>query len=310
MGHKESKENFTLTRVPGVLVGHWTDEAKSTGCTVLLFPDGARCGAVQLSSASGTREMGVFDPAHISSKVHGMCLSGGSAFGLAAADGVVEYLESKGIGFDSGYGKVPIVPAAIIFDLATAKTRPDAKSGRLAAEAASSEPVQQGRVGAGAGATVAKWGGGRLPGGLGSVAQDVGDYVIGALAVVNAVGLIRDPETGKWIAGDGKAHLEPPKISADWEGNTTLVCVVTNAPLDSVQLTVLARMASAGIARTIYPAFTPFDGDAVFAFSTREKGKLSYSTFANLGSIAGQLTERCIIRGALGERTSDTGNQV
>ena len=121
MKPEESKENFTLTRVPGVLVGHWTDEAKSTGCTVLLFPEGARCGAVQLGSASGTREMGVFDPAHISGKVHGMCLSGGSAFGLAAADGVVEFLESKGIGFDSGYGKVPIVPAAIIFDLATAK---------------------------------------------------------------------------------------------------------------------------------------------------------------------------------------------
>lgn len=295
-GNKESKENFTLTRVPGVLVGHWTDEAKSTGCTVLLFPDGARCGAVQLGSASGTREMGVFDPAHISGKVYGMCLSGGSAFGLSAADGVVEFLESKGIGFDSGYGKVPIVPAAIIFDLPTAKTRPNAESGRMAAEAASSEPVQQGKVGAGAGATVAKWGGGRVPGGLGSVAQDVGDYVIGALAVVNAVGSIRDPETGKWIAGDGKANLQPPKIGADWAGNTTLVCVVTNAPLNSVQLTVLARMASAGIARTIYPAFTPFDGDGVFAFTTEKESDVSRALLAHLGSIADQLVMQCVVR--------------
>ena len=298
----ESKENFTLTRVPGVLVGHWTDEAKSTGCTVLLFPEGARCGAVQLGSASGTREMGVFDPAHISGKVHGMCLSGGSAFGLAAADGVVEFLESKGIGFDSGYGKVPIVPAAIIFDLATAKTRPNAQSGRLAAEAASSAPVQQGRVGAGAGATVAKWGGGRLPGGLGSVAQDVGDYVIGALVVVNAVGSIRDPETGKWIAGDGKTHLQPPKIGADWAGNTTLVCVVTNAPLDSVQLTVLARMASAGIARTIYPAFTPFDGDGVFAFSTANDGAVSGPELAHLGSVADKLISQSVLQIARHEK--------
>jgi L-aminopeptidase/D-esterase-like protein len=295
MRYADSKDNLTLTRVPGVLVGHWTDQAKSTGCTVLLFPDGARCGAVQLGSASGTREMGVFDPAHISGRVHGMCLSGGSAFGLSTADGVVEFLESKGIGFDSGYSKVPIVPAAIIFDLATGKTRPNAKSGRLAAEAASSAPVEQGRVGAGAGATVAKWGGGRLPGGLGSVAQDVGEYVIGALAVVNAVGSIRDPETGKWIAGDGKAHLQPPKIGADWAGNTTLVCIVTNAPLDSVQLTILARMVSAGIARTIYPAFTPFDGDGVFAFSTVDKGEVNRAILARLGTIAGWLVTQAIV---------------
>jgi L-aminopeptidase/D-esterase-like protein len=290
-----SADNSTLTRVPGVLVGHWTDQAKSTGCTVLLFPDGARCGAVQLGSASGTREMGVFDPAHISGRVHGMCLSGGSAFGLSTADGVVEFLESKGIGFDSGHGKVPIVPAAIIFDLATAKTRPNAKSGRLAAEAASSAPVEQGRVGAGAGATVAKWGGGRLPGGLGSVAQDVGEYAIGALVVVNAVGSIRDPETGKWIAGDGNAHLQPPKIGADWVGNTTLVCVVTNAPLDSVQLTVLARMASAGIARTIYPAFTPFDGDGVFSFSTAREGKADSAMLAGLGSVIACVVSESVI---------------
>ncbi len=296
MNKDTSDENWTLTRVPGVLVGHWTDKAKSTGTTVLLFPDGAHCGAVQLGSASGARQMGVFDPAHISGKVHGMCLSGGSAFGLSAADGVVEFLESKGIGFDSGHGKVPIVPAAIIFDLATAKTRPNAESGRLAAVAASDEPVQEGRVGAGAGATVAKWGGDRIPGGLGSVAQDAGEYVIGALAVVNAIGSIRDPETGRWIAGDPKAHLQPPKIGADWTGNTTLVCVVTNAPLDSVQLTVLARMASAGIARTIYPAYTPFDGDAVFAFSTGSKGEVGRATLAHLGSVAAQLVAQGVLR--------------
>lgn len=308
MGQEKSSENWTLTRVPGVLVGHWTDEAKSTGCTVLLFPDGARCGAVQLGSASGTREMEVFDPAHISGKVHGMCLSGGSAFGLAAADGVVEFLESKGIGFDSGHGKVPIVPAAIIFDLATAKIRPNAESGRLAAEAATSDPVQQGRVGAGGGATVAKWGGGRLLGGLGSAAQDVGEYTIGALAVVNAVGSIRNPENGEWIAGDGKAHLQPPKIGADWAGNTTLVCVATNAPLDSAQLTVLARMASAGIARAIYPAFTPFDGDGVFAFSTADEGEASRAVLAHLGSVGGQLTERCVVRTVTAMGTSGRGN--
>jgi L-aminopeptidase/D-esterase-like protein len=249
--------------------------------------------------------MGVFDPAHISGKVHGMCLSGGSAFGLSTADGVVEFLESKGIGFDSGHGKVPIVPGAIIFDLATAKTRPNAESGRLAAEAASTEPVEEGRIGAGAGATVAKWGGQRLLGGLGTAAQDVGEYVIGALTVVNAIGSIRDPETGEWIAGDSKSHLQPPKVGGDWAGNTTLVCVVTNAPLDSVQLTVLARMASAGIARTIYPAYTPFDGDAVFAFSTGSNGEINRATLSHLGSIAAQSVAQSMVRAVrISARTS------
>jgi L-aminopeptidase/D-esterase-like protein len=128
------------------------------------------------------------------------------------------------------------------------------------------------------------------------VAQDVGEYVIGALAVVNAIGSIRDPETGKWIAGDGKAHLEPPKIGADWAGNTTLVCVVTNAPLDSVQLTTLARMASAGVARTIYPAYTPFDGDAVFSFSTGSGAEINRATLAYLGSIAAYLVAESVVR--------------
>jgi L-aminopeptidase/D-esterase-like protein len=152
---------------------------------------------------------------------------------------------------------------------------------------------------------VAKWGGDRIPGGLGSVAQDAGEYVIGALAVVNAIGSIRDPETGEWIAGDPKAHLQPPKVGGDWAGNTTLVCVVTNAPLDSVQLTVLARMASAGIARTVYPAYTPFDGDGVFAFSTRNDEAISRATLAHLGSIAAQTVAQSMVRAVrISARTS------
>lgn len=296
MSDEGPAENFSITRVPETLVGHWTDAARTTGTTVLLFPRGARCGAMLLGSASGTRELGVFDPGHLASRVHGMCFSGGSAFGLAAADGVMEFLAGRGIGFDSGYGRVPIVPAAILFDLPVASSRPNSEAGRSAAAAATSGVVVEGRVGAGAGATVAKWGGRREPGGLGSLSRDTGEWVVGALAVVNAFGSVRDPERTTWVAGDGGGDTGPPDLGGDWSGNTTLVAVATNAPLDGVQATTLARMASAGVARTIYPAYTPFDGDGVFAFSTGDGERVSLAMLAHLGSVAATLVAGSILR--------------
>ena len=160
-----------------------------------------------LGPASGTRQIGVFDPASLPRDIHGVCFSGGSAFGLRAADGVMAFLVSRGIGFDSGHGYVPIVPTAILFDLAIAQTRPNADSGYAAAASANSDVVPEGRVGAGAGATVAKWTGKRLPGGLGACAADLEGWTVGALAVVNAVGSIKDPESGAWIVGRAESGV-------------------------------------------------------------------------------------------------------
>lgn len=289
-------ENDTLTRIPGTFVGHWTSRDRTTGTTAILFPEGARCGAMLLGGASGTRQMGVFQPTHISNLAHGMCLSGGSAFGLSAADGVMRFLETQDKGFDSGYGRVPIVPAAIIFDLPTATTRPNAESGYAAASGATRQPVECGRIGAGAGATVAKWYGSRLPGGLGSYACNVETWSIGALVVVNAVGAVRDPETAEWIVGRGDQPSAPASVRDDWHGNTTLVVVTTDAPLDGAQATTLARMASAGLARTLYPAYSPFDGDGVFAFSTGSGTHLRSETVAYLGHVAARMVANAIIR--------------
>lgn len=288
-------DNDTLTRIPGTLVGHWTSEDRTTGTTVILFPDGAHCGAVFLGAASSTRQMDVFQPTHISNLAHGMCLSGGSAFGLSAADGVMKFLESQQIGFNSGYGKVPSVPTAIIFDLAVANTRPNANSGFLAAHCASSQPVEQGRIGVGAGATVAKWHGSPQPGGVGSYASDIDNWSIGALSVVNTVGSVRDPNTSEWIVGNGDDLSPPTPVHGDWKGNTTLVIVTTNAPLNGAQATLLARMASAGLARTLYPAYTPFDGDGVFVFSTGSGHLCGHNQVAYLGHVAASMVVNSII---------------
>lgn len=289
-------ENYTLTRVPGTWTGHWTDLSGSTGTTVILFPEGARGGAMILGPASGTRQTGVFDPASLPRDIHGVCFSGGSAFGLRAADGVTAFLASRGIGFDSGYGCVPIVPTAILFDLAIGQTRPNAESGRAAAASANQNIVPEGRVGAGAGATVAKWTGKRLPGGLGTRAADLEEWTIGALAVVNAVGCVKDPESGDWIVGGTEPGVASLKPAGDWANNTTLVAVATSAPLDRGQATILARMASAGVARTIFPAFTPFDGDVVFAFSTSKAPPVSQDYLARLGDLAARLVAQSVIR--------------
>jgi L-aminopeptidase/D-esterase-like protein len=273
--------------VPGILVGHETNLEAGTGCTVI------RCawpalGAVDVrGGAPATRETDLLHPLCMMREVHAILLTGGSAFGLDAATGVMRVLEEKGIGFDTSVARVPIVPAAALFDLGLgrADVRPDAAAGARAARAANSGPVPQGCVGAGTGATVGKLGGPALAmkGGLGSASAELSDgHRIGALAAVNALGDIYDPATGRIVAGarasDGHGWLvdkqpreESAMLGAEQRfpgAHTTLAVVATDAPFSKAELAKLAQMAHDGLALAIRPVHTPFDGDVIFALST------------------------------------------
>lgn len=310
----------TLSAVPGVAVGHAEVAGGDSGCTVVLGPFR---GVVEVRGlATGTRELGTLEPTHLVRVVDAVLLSGGSAFGLAAAEGVVEWLEAEGRGFDAGVARVPVVPAAVIFDLAEGRARPSRREGRAACDAAagavSGAPVSTGRVGAGSGATVGKMGGAALavPGGFGSAAVAAGQWTVGAAAVVNCVGSVRRPD-GETVAGprgsdgawtDGEAillaGLEDGRSSGDGGGplpgtNTTLAVVATNAPLGKTDLARLARLAVTAFARTIVPVHTPFDGDVLFALSTgsleREPEPVDPSTLMALGVAARDALERAIL---------------
>jgi L-aminopeptidase/D-esterase-like protein len=261
-------ENLTLTAVPGLLAGHWTHPSGTTGVTAVLTPAGARGAVFVPGSAPGSRELLAMEPRHLAGGVHGVCLSGGSAFGLAAADGVMRWLAERGHGFPTGRGPIPIVPAAILFDLHTATARPDAEGGYAAAAACGEAPLAEGRVGAGAGAKVAGiWG---IPhrGGVGGAAEVLeGGAILGVAVALNAAGSARDPDTGRWITGPPIAPQEAA-LSTGAGQQTTLAVVATDAPFTAAQLQVIARMAAAGMARALYPAFSPFDGDLIFALST------------------------------------------
>lgn len=270
----------SITDVPGVKVGNVHDEKAITGCTALLFEQGATGGVDVRGSAPGTRETDLLNPINLVEKIHGICLSGGSAFGLDAAAGVMQYLEEQGIGLDVGVAKVPIVPAAVLFDLAIGdpKVRPDKQMGYRAAAAASSEQFAIGNSGAGYGATVGKLAGAELcmKGGLGTASLRLDNgVVIGAIVAVNAVGDIRDPETGKIIAGpydrktgtihDSNSLLMKSYQSAIKPGtNTTIGVVAVNADLSKTEAAKVAQMAHDGFARTIYPSHTMYDGDTIF----------------------------------------------
>ena len=273
-----------LCDVPGVLVGHATDRVGQTGCTAVLFdaPAGAVVGVDVRGSSPGTRETDLLNPTGRVGETHALLLTGGSAFGLAAADGVVGFLEEKGVGYDVQVARVPIVPAAVVFDLATGDptARPAARMGYEAASSARSGGFEQGSVGVGTGATVGKVLGPEraMKGGLGSasVALPDGLLVIGALAAVNAFGDVRDPSTGTILAGprredgrlaDSVEHLMEAEPFARPGENTTLAIVATNARLTKPQATKVAQMAHQGLARTVYPVHTSVDGDVVFAAS-------------------------------------------
>jgi L-aminopeptidase/D-esterase-like protein len=284
-----------ITDVPGILVGHAQNEQALTGCTVILCEKGAVGGVDQRGGAPGTREVDALHPMHLVTKVHGVVLAGGSAFGLEAATGVMCYLEEKGIGFDTHVYKVPIVPSAILFDLGIGdpKVRPDADMGYQACLNASTDPPAEGNVGAGTGATVGKILGTSqcMKSGIGTASLEIGaGVVVGAIAAVNAFGDVIDPANGQILAGArsrdvGPLHIGAPGYFADTmqvmqtligrtalgygsRGNTVIGVVATNAKLDKEQANKVAQMAHDGLARTIRPAHTMLDGDTIFAVAT------------------------------------------
>lgn len=259
-----------ITDVPGIRVGHDTDLEAGTGCTVILCETPATGGVDVRGGAPATRETDVLRPMHMVEEVHAVVLTGGSAFGLDAASGVMRYLEEHGQGYDTGVARVPIVPAAAIFDLpfGSATVRPDAAAGYRACERASNEACALGNVGGGTGATVGKMAGPAfmMKGGLGSASTHVSaEIVVGAIVVVNAAGDVIDPATQQVIAG--ARNPLGGYIFNNPLGNTTIAVVATNAALSKEEANKVAQMAHNGLAQTLRPAHTMFDGDTVFALA-------------------------------------------
>lgn len=298
-----------ITDVPGIKVGHYTDEVALTGCTVVLCEDGAVAGVDVRGSAPGTRETDLLRPTNLVEKVQAILLSGGSAFGLDAAGGVMRFLEERGYGHETSVGKVPIVPAAIIFDLNVGdpRKRPVAENGYQACLAASSGEVAEGCVGAGTGATVGKVLGIRraTKSGLGTASRILADgLIVGALVVVNAVGDVVDPWTGKLLAGprdeQGKGFISTVELLADGgvvrsktlAENTTLGVVATNAALSKEQVNKVAQMAQDGVARCIKPSHTMHDGDVMFALSLGDKR----ADVTVVGAVAAEVVAEAIVR--------------
>ena len=288
-------EQTAITDVPGVLVGQVEDPDAITGCTLILCKDGAVAGVDQRGGAPGTRETDLLAPMHLVQKVHAVLLTGGSAFGLDAATGVMRYLEEQGVGFDVRVAKVPIVPAAVLFDLGigSADVRPDAEMGYAACLNASGDPPREGNAGAGMGATVGKILGmaSAMKSGIGTASRNLGGgMVVGAIVAVNALGDIIDPRTGAILTGARPAKLGPAQIGGEGpyadtlevmksmigktvlrfasRGNTVIGVVATNAALSKEDANKVAQMAHDGLARTIRPAHTMLDGDTIFAIST------------------------------------------
>jgi L-aminopeptidase/D-esterase-like protein len=303
--------NGTLTDVPGLAVGHWTNLEAGTGCTVIVCPPGTVGGVDVRGSAPGTRETDLLHPINVVQLVDAIVLAGGSAYGLAAADGVMRWLEEKGRGVDVGVARVPIVPAAVVFDLPLGRpdVRPDAAAGYAACQAAGTGSVPQGNIGAGTGATIGKAAGfnNATKGGLGSASvQTPGGIVVAALVVVNAFGEVRNPATGNVMAGPRNpagGFFDTVEILVNVFGqtiaslrlgtNTTLAVVATNAALTKSAATKVAQMAHDGLARTIRPAHTMFDGDTVFALSAGDK-----PADTNLiGALAADVTAQAVLAG-------------
>jgi L-aminopeptidase/D-esterase-like protein len=295
-----------LCDVPGVLVGHATDREGLTGCTAVLFEEPAVVGVDVRGSSPGTRETDRLAPMGTVRRTHALLLTGGSAFGLAAAEGVVRYLEEKGVGLDVGVARIPLVSAAVLFDLLTGSpaVRPGPEMGYEAAASAKSWYFPQGNVGAGTGATVGKVLGMEraMKGGLGSASVRLdGGLVVAALVAVNAFGDIRDPETGRILAGprleDGTlgdtVELLPEAASRlRWTENTTLGIVATNASLSKNGANKVAQMAHHGLARVVHPVHTTVDGDVIFAASV---GAVDAPTDI-VGAWAGRVMQEAILR--------------
>ena len=307
-------EGGSITDVHGLKVGHQTLTARPTGCTVLICEKGATAGVDVRGAAPGTRETDLLSPINSVQQIQAILLSGGSAYGLAAATGVVRWLEEHNLGFEIGKGVVPIVPAAILMHLGVGdfKIRPGDEEGYRACVAATTGPVAEGNVGAGAGATIGKMFGMKfaMKSGLGTASVKIGDtgIVVGALVAVNAVGDVVNPQTGRIVAGarteDGKGYrdsmgamMKGYRVVVQEAANTTLGVVATNAPFTKTQMTKIAQMAHDGYARTINPVHTMGDGDTIFALSTGTS-KVNADVTA-IGAIAATVMSRAIVRAAM-----------
>jgi len=306
-----------LTDVPGILVGHATDSNALTGCTVVLCGSNAVGGVDVRGSATGSVELDALHPSHVAPHVHAIALAGGSAFGLEASCGVRRALERRGIGFDTGVARVPIVPGAILFDLGIGKAgvRPDRDMGEKAVAAASADAVAEGNVGAGTGATVGKIFGMKqaMKSGIGSASLTLGSGVmVAALVAVNALGDVIDPESGRIVAGARVSATGPEFVNSAaamrhgtgsgpaFRGNTTLAVVATNAKLDRVQINKVAALASLGVARTISPVNTMSDGDITFALSLGNES----ATVDAVGVAASEALAMAVLRAVRAAKTA------
>jgi L-aminopeptidase/D-esterase-like protein len=309
--------HITITDVPGVEVGHAQDDEALTGCTVILCRKGAVAGVDVRGGAPGTRETDLLDPLNLVEKVHAVLLAGGSAFGLDAASGVMRYLEEQGIGFNAGVAKVPIVPAAILFDLGVGdpRVRPDAEMGYQAARAATSAAPAEGNVGAGSGASVGKILGMKaaMKSGIGTAGMKTGGLTVAALVAVNAFGDVIDPRDGQILAGARSTRLGPLKAGAAGyfadtlevmktfvgrtvlrfatSSNTIIAVVATNAKLTKAEARKVAQMAHDGVARVVRPAHTMLDGDTVFALGTGARK----SDVSTVGAFAAEVMARAVL---------------
>ena len=309
----------STTDVQGIRVGHAQNLEALTGCTVILCEDGAVGGVDQRGGAPGTRETDLLRPMHLVDNVHGIMLAGGSAFGLDAASGVMRYLEEKGVGFDTRVARVPIVPAAILFDLGVgrADVRPDAEMGYQACLNATTSPPAEGNVGAGSGATVGKilGMGQAMKSGIGTASMEIGaGVIVGAIVAVNAFGDVVDPTTNQIIAGARSTTIGPLRVGSPGyfadtlevmktmigrtilglasRGNTVIGVVATNARLNKEQASKIAQMAHNGLARCIRPAHTMHDGDIIFAIATgKHKADVSI-----VGAFAAEVVALAILR--------------
>lgn len=324
----------SITHVAGIEVGHFTSPLRPTGCTVVIAREGAVAGVDVRGAAPGTRETDLLEPTHLVDRIHAVMLAGGSAFGLDAAAGAVRWLEERGIGFDVGVARVPLVPAAVLFDLhvGDARIRPDAAAGYAACEAAAAAsasasasssgaatlPLAEGCVGAGAGAAVGKLFGmaHAMKGGIGSASVTVDGVTVGALVACNAVGDVVDPETGRPVAGARTAdglHLRDTRralLAGDAPRtllagtNTTIGVVATDAVITKAQARRLAVCAHDGLARAINPVHTLSDGDTLFALGTGRAGKPLGMMV--LSTMAAEATARATVRAVLTARSLTT----
>ncbi len=311
----------SITQVLGLELGHFTDTRRPTGCTVIITRDGAVGGVDVRGAAPGTRETDLLHPSNLVDQVHAVLLAGGSAWGLDAASGVMRWLEENNIGLPVGFGLVPIVPAAVLFDLPVgdASIRPDANAGYQACVAASHEAPAQGNVGAGAGALVGKmFGLGRaMRGGIGTASITVDGVTVGAIIACNAMGDIVNPATGAVIAGartpDGKSLLNSRTALIAGEGpkpvlagtNTTIGVIATDAILTKAQAHRLAVVAHDGLARSINPVHTMSDGDTLFALGTGKSGKTAGMML--LSTLAAEVTARAVVQAALAAKGLSCG---